>query len=170
MGVRHALFPVPTLGAFSGCRLPDAILHGKRSYRPRSRAVQALATPELLSEAFQPASAGGCATGLRTRYSHVCDLVSASAPLSAGTAPDSVGTFARCHGSRLLPLRLLLAHSPAVCVFHIAGIAEGFHESCQDLMPLPVQALFLSRLSAFFVWRLLGLLRRRSGLHRAGAQ
>src|SRR5438046_8439015 len=27
-----------------GCRLPDAILHGKRSLRPRSRAVQRLAT------------------------------------------------------------------------------------------------------------------------------
>src|SRR2546425_1186373 len=26
-----------------GCQLPDAILHGKRSYRPRSRAVQRLA-------------------------------------------------------------------------------------------------------------------------------
>jgi hypothetical protein len=26
-----------------GCRLPDAILHGKRSFRPRSRAVQPLA-------------------------------------------------------------------------------------------------------------------------------
>jgi hypothetical protein len=25
-----------------GCRLPDAILHGKRSFRPRSRAVQHL--------------------------------------------------------------------------------------------------------------------------------
>jgi len=42
MGVRHALFPEPALGAspFGGCRLPDAILHGKRSFRPRSRAVR----------------------------------------------------------------------------------------------------------------------------------
>jgi hypothetical protein len=41
MGVRHALFPEPALGApLRGCRLPDAILHGKRSYRPRSRAVR----------------------------------------------------------------------------------------------------------------------------------
>ena len=36
-------FPVPTLGALDGCRLPDAILHGKRSVRPRSRAVERLA-------------------------------------------------------------------------------------------------------------------------------
>jgi hypothetical protein len=45
MGVRHALFPVPAFGARhrQGCQLPDAILHGKRSHRPRSRAVQHLA-------------------------------------------------------------------------------------------------------------------------------
>src|SRR5581483_2745028 len=29
--------------ARQGCQLPDAILHGKRSFRPRSRAVQRLA-------------------------------------------------------------------------------------------------------------------------------
>jgi hypothetical protein len=42
MGVRHALFPALTLGAppQRRCQLPDAILHGKRSLRPRSRAVQ----------------------------------------------------------------------------------------------------------------------------------
>jgi hypothetical protein len=28
---------------FRGCQLPDAILHGKRNFRPRSRAVQRLA-------------------------------------------------------------------------------------------------------------------------------
>jgi hypothetical protein len=69
MGVRHTLFPALALGAplSQGCQLPDAILHGKRSYRPRSRAVQRLAVTELLSEAFQLAWAGGCATGLRTR-------------------------------------------------------------------------------------------------------
>lgn len=56
-----------------GCRLPDAILHGKRSHRPRSRAVQRLAVTGLLSEAFQLAWTGGCATGPRTRSRHVCD-------------------------------------------------------------------------------------------------
>ena len=77
LGVRHALFPMPTLGASSreGCRLPDAILHGKRSCRPRSRAVPRIAATELLSEAFQLASTGGCATGLRTRSRHACNLL-----------------------------------------------------------------------------------------------
>jgi hypothetical protein len=42
VGVRQSLFPMPALGAHprGGCQLPDAILHGKRSYRPRSRAVE----------------------------------------------------------------------------------------------------------------------------------
>ena len=59
-----------------GCRLPDAILHGWRSCRPRSRAVQNLAATGLLSEASKPTSADGCATGRRTRSRHACDFSS----------------------------------------------------------------------------------------------
>src|SRR5882724_7768584 len=100
LGVRHALFPVLAFGAppQRGCQLPDAILHGKRSYRPRSRAVQRLAATGLLSEAFQLAWAGGCATGLRTRWRHVYDCLSASSPLSSGSAAAFDGTFAQSHG------------------------------------------------------------------------
>jgi hypothetical protein len=49
VGVRHTLFPALTLGVSLSldCQLPDAILHGKRSLRPRSRAVQALASAEF---------------------------------------------------------------------------------------------------------------------------
>jgi hypothetical protein len=100
--------------AMRGCQLPDAILHGKRSLRPRSRAVQRLATAGLLSEAFQLAWADGCATGLRTRQRHVCVSRSASSPLSIGSAAAFDGAFARCHGSRLFTLRLLFIHKPAV--------------------------------------------------------
>jgi len=39
---------------FSGCQLPDAILHGKRSSRPRSRAVQRLAASEFRVRLFSP--------------------------------------------------------------------------------------------------------------------
>jgi hypothetical protein len=41
----RSLSQPPALGARprGGCRLPDAILHGKRSHRPRSRAVQCVA-------------------------------------------------------------------------------------------------------------------------------
>ena len=35
-----------------GCQLPDAILHGKRSLRPRSRAVQRLAAAEFRVRLF----------------------------------------------------------------------------------------------------------------------
>ena len=97
-----------------GCRLPDAILHGKRSLRPHSRAVQRLAAAELSSEAFQLASAGVCATGLQTRLRHDCDCSSASSPLSAGSAAAFDGALARCHGSRLLTLRLPFVHRSAV--------------------------------------------------------
>ena len=102
------------IGRQIGCQLPDAILHGKRSYRPRSRAVQHLTAAGLLSEAFQLAWTGGCATGLRTRSRHVCDCFSASSPLSAGSAAAFGRAFARCHGSRLLTLRLPFVHRSAV--------------------------------------------------------
>jgi len=51
MGVRQALFPTLTFGAphQRGCQLPDAILHGKRSLRPRSRAAQPPVFAEALS-------------------------------------------------------------------------------------------------------------------------
>ena len=101
------------IGRLIGCQLPDAILHGKRSLRPHSRAVQRLPAAELLSEAFQLAWAGGCATGLRTRSRHVCVLFSASSPLSAGTAAACDSALARCHGSRLLTLRLPFVHRSA---------------------------------------------------------
>ena len=74
LGVRHSLFPTLTLGApLRGCQLPDAILHGKRSFRPHSRAVQRLAVTELSSEASWLASAGVCSASLRTRSRHVYD-------------------------------------------------------------------------------------------------
>ena len=97
-----------------GCQLPDAILHGKRSLRPRSRAAQCLTVAGLSSEAFQLAWTGGCATGLRTRSRHVYVFLSASSPLSSGSATASGRALARRHGSRLLTLRLPFVHRPAV--------------------------------------------------------
>jgi len=140
------------IGRLIGCQLPDAILHGKRSLRPRSRAVQHLAVTELSSEAFQLAWAGGCATGLRTRSRHVYVFLSASSPLSAGSATAFGGAFARCHGSRLLTLRLLFRSQAGGAFFYIADISEGFHRFCRNLVSFPVRMLILSRLSAFFFW------------------
>ena len=152
MGVRHALFPMLALGAAIGCQLPDAILHGKRSLRPRSRAVQHLAAAGLLSEAFQLAWTGGCATGLRTRSRHVCVFFSASSPLSAGSAAAFGSAFARCHGSRLLTLRLPFVHRSAVSFLTSPTFSEGFHGSCRGRVSFPVRTLTLSRLSASFIW------------------
>jgi hypothetical protein len=67
-----------------------------------------------LSEAFQLAWAGGCATGVRTRSRHAYVFESASSPLSARAAAAFDGAFTRCHGSRLLTLRLPFVHRPAV--------------------------------------------------------
>ena len=67
-------------------------------------------------EAFQLASTDVCATGLRTKPRHACDFVSASWPLSARSATAFGCAFASCHGSRLLTLRLLFAHKPAVFI------------------------------------------------------
>jgi hypothetical protein len=109
-------FPRPTLGArpFGGCRLPDAILHGKRSLRPRSRAVQCVAATGFLSEASWPAWAGGCATGLRTWARHVCEMVLRVSSVCAGSATAFGSALAPCHGSDLLPLRLPFARREAV--------------------------------------------------------
>jgi hypothetical protein len=63
--------------------------------------------------------------GLRTGTRHVYDCDSASWPFSAGTATAVGDALARCHGSDLLPLRLLFAHKPAVPLGGIAGDLEG---------------------------------------------
>ena len=118
-----------------GCQLPDAILHGKRSSRPHSRAFQHLAIAELLSEAFQLAWAGGCATGLRTRSRHVQEFFSASSPLSAGSAPAFSRTFARCHGSRLFTLRLLFVLSPAVPFLASPALRKVFTGPAETACP-----------------------------------
>ncbi len=122
-----------------GCQLPDAILHGKRSCRPHSRAVQHLAITELLSEAFQLAWAGGCATGLRTRSRHVYVFISASSPASSGSAAASDSAFARGHGSRLLTLRLLFVHRSAVSFLTSPTSRKVFTGPAEATCPFPVR-------------------------------
>src|SRR5205814_8699631 len=118
----------------------DAILHGKRSLRPRSMAVQspAFAGTELSSEAFQLAWADGCATGLPTRSRLVYDFLSASCPLCTRSATAFGRALARCHGSRLLALRSLFVHRSAVAFLTIANSPEGFHGSCLDPVSFPL--------------------------------
>jgi hypothetical protein len=73
-----------------------------------------------------------------------------SSPLSARSATVFGGAFARCHGSRLLTLRLPFIHRSATA-FLLSPTLEGFHESCPDSVSFPVRTLSLSRLSASFV-------------------
>jgi hypothetical protein len=51
---RHALFPDASIGRLVGCWLPDAILHGKRSCRPHSRAVKRLAVARFRVRPLSP--------------------------------------------------------------------------------------------------------------------
>ena len=133
-----------------GCQLPDAILHGKRSCRPRSRAVQGLTATgfrvRLFSSLGLMVAPPACEPGKDTSVNPL-----ASSPLSARSATAFGGAFARCHGSRLLPLRLLFVHRLAV-TFYYRQQSGGFHGSCRDRVSSPVRALILSRLSASFAW------------------
>ena len=121
--------------ARQGCQLPDAILHGKRSVRPRSRAVQHFAVTGLLSEAFQLASTDVCGTGMRTRQRHACDYSSASSPLSARSATVFDGALALRHGSRLFTLRLRFIHKPAVAFLPSPAFRRVFTGPAETACP-----------------------------------
>ena len=126
MGVRHALFPEPALGApLRGCRLPDAILHGKRSYRPRSRAVRRLAPRgfrvRLFSSLRLVVAPPACQPGQDTPANFIRVLTTGS-----GSATAVGGAFALSHGSRLFSLKLLFISQSSGVVFNIAGAWKFF--------------------------------------------
>jgi hypothetical protein len=97
-----------------GRRLPDAILHGKRSLRPRSRAVQRFTTTgfrvRLLGPLGLVVAPPACEPGQDTSQNSFPRLhrLAPGQPLFFDSA------FARCHGSRLFTLRLLFVLRPAV--------------------------------------------------------
>jgi len=115
MGVRQALFPAPALGAPASAGLPASRRHSPR-------------------QAESPASWQGRPTscGVEFRVRLFSSLGLAVAPPACEPGQDTPATcsprlnhlawvghrFWRCvgpgHGSRLLPLRLPFAHSPAV--------------------------------------------------------
>jgi hypothetical protein len=133
-----------------GCRLPDAILHGKRSLRPRSRAVQRLAT-----------------AGFRVRLFSLLELVVAPPACKPGQDTSAI-SYPRLHhlvqvsrrfwqrvrlnhGSRLFTLRLLFVHRPAVS-FLTSPASGRFSRILPGPCSFPVRMLTLFRLSAFFLW------------------
>jgi hypothetical protein len=89
----------------------------------------------ISSEAFQPASTGGCATGLRTRLRHAYDFFRVST-ISTGSAAVFYSAFAPCHGSRLFTFRLHFHHSPAV-LFLTSPALGSFSRGLPSLRVLP---------------------------------
>ena len=153
MGVRHTLFPALALGAplSQGCQLPDAILHGKRSLRPRSRAVQRLATTgfrvRLFSSLGLVVAPPACEPGQDTSansFPRLHQLAQGQPPFLTARSPHATGLASSLSGC--------ISFSGQRCVFYIAGVLEGYHGSCRGLVSFPVRTLTLSRLSASFLW------------------
>jgi len=136
---------------FRGCWLPDAILHGKRSCRPRSRAVQRLTAVgfrvRLFSSLQLVVAPPACKPGQDTPAIFVRVLTTGS-----GSATACDGAFARGHGSRLFSLKLLLAHSPAVS-FLTSPALGSFSRNLPSSRVLPDACAPFVRLSAFFFGR-----------------
>ncbi len=135
---------------FRGCQLPDAILHGKRSFRPRSRAVQHLAAAGFRVRLFSPlqlvVAPPACEPGQDTPV-----IFSRVSTISTRSAAAFDGAFAPCHGSRLFSLKLPFAHSPAVS-FLTSPALGSFSRGLPSRRGLPVARAPFVRLSASFVW------------------
>ncbi len=150
MGVRHSLFPEPALGA------PRWGLPASRRHSPRQAELSASwqGRPEfcnvrILSEAFELASAGGCAAGLQTRPRHACDFFFASWPhvlgrpsLLAMRSPTTTGLASSLSSC-------LSYHSPAVS-FLTSPALGSFSRNVPGSRVLPAAEAHFVRLSASF--------------------
>ena len=154
MGVRHALFPALAIRRApfcGGCQLPDAILHGKRSLRPRSRAVQRLTSAEFRVRLFSllelMVAPPACKPGLDTSansFPRLYLLAPGQLPILSERSPGATGLASSLSGC--------FSFSGRRCVFYIADVLKGFHGSCLDPVSFPVRMLTLSCLSASFIW------------------
>ncbi len=124
-------------------RTPSRGLPASRRHSPRQaefpaswQGRPAFRNARILSEAFQLASAGGCATGLQTRSRHACDLCFRVLTISTGSAAAGGSAFAQRHGSRLFTLKLLFIHSPAV-PFLASPAFGSFSRGLPSLRGLP---------------------------------
>jgi hypothetical protein len=108
-----------------GCQLPDAILHGKRSLRPRSRAVQRLSAAGIRVRLFSslvlmvapPACEPGGDTPV-TSSSRLHHLAPGQPPLLTARSPDATGLASSLSGC-------VCPQSSGV-VFNIAGARKFF--------------------------------------------
>ena len=142
-GIRRALC--------RGCRFPDAILHGQRSYRPRSRAVRQLAPRgfrvRLFSSLQLVVAPPACKPGQDTPAIGIRVLTT-----GRGTAIAGSDAFTHDHGSRLFSLKLLFRHSPAVS-FVTSPVFGSFSRNVPGSRVLPDAYAPFVRLSAFFFGR-----------------
>jgi len=135
-------FPYQHLAPFSGLLVSrrhsprQAELSASWQGRPRPRGQW------ILSEAFQLASAGGCATGLRTRSRHACDAIRVLT-IGPRTATVFHSAFAQNHGSRLFSLKLPFFHSPAVS-FLTSPALGSFSRYLPSRVVFPMRLLLLS--------------------------
>src|SRR5450755_1304864 len=108
------------VGRLIGRRLPDAILHGKRSLRPRSRAVQRLATTEFRVRLFSslglvvapPACKPGQDTAANS-FPRLHQLAPGQLPILSERSPGATGLASSLSGCFSFSVRR--------CVFYIAG-------------------------------------------------
>ena len=161
-GIRRALF--------RGCRFPDAILHGKRSYRPRSRAVRHLAMRgfrvRLFSSLRLVVAPPACKPGQDTPANLLSRLdhwLLGQPPLLTMRSPKATGLASSLSSC-------LLSHSPAVS-FLTSPALGSFSRNLPGLRVLPDADAPFVRLSASFVGRSQFLfLTRQSRPHRADTQ
>jgi hypothetical protein len=137
---------------FRGCQLPDAILHGKRSFRPRSRAVQRLAATgfrvRLFSSLRLVVAPPACEPGQDTPVIFISrlDRLALGQPLLlAARSPKATGLASSLSGC--------FSFTAQRCRFEHRRRSEVFHAACPACVAFPVRTLRLSRLSASFVWR-----------------
>jgi hypothetical protein len=116
--------------------------------RPHSRAVQRLAVAEFRVRPLSSLGLAFAAPAYEPGKDTFVTCVSASLPLSAGSATAFGSALARRHGSDLLPLRLHLAHKPAVLLTSPAFWRLAGSLPWPDLPP-GARAHFVSPFSVF---------------------
>ena len=135
-----------------GCWFPDAILHGKRSFRPRSRAVQCLAATEFRVRLFSSlrlvVAPPACEPGQDTP-------VIFSSRLNHWLRVSH--RFWRCvrpqpRVSPLLSQAAFFSQSSGA-VFSIAGLGS-FSRGLPSRRLLPDTSTLFVCLSAFLIWRI----------------
>jgi hypothetical protein len=123
-----------------GCQLPDAILRGKQSYRPHSRAVERLAVADSrvrpLSSLELVVAPPACEPGKDTSANQVRVFTVCAGSATAGAVrwPGATGLTSYLSGC--------IRSQASGAGLGIAGVPEGFHAQA-SLRVLPGRRSFL---------------------------